>query len=71
MVREYYVAMLLDNHISTFYMILYVSGGSYLKYTYMIDRKHSHVVLPDHASLSLILSPLQKLPLGASKPYSI
>ena len=52
MVREHHVAVLLANHVSAFYMKLYISGRSQVKYTYMIGREHSHVVLPDHASLS-------------------
>ena len=45
MVREYHVAVLLANHVSTFCIGLCVSGGSYTKYTYMIGREYSHVVL--------------------------
>ena len=50
------MAVLLTNHVSAFYMGLCVSGGSYVKYTYMIGREHNHVMLSDHASLSHIFS---------------
>ena len=56
MVREHHVAVLLTNHVSVFYIKLYVSGGSYVKYTYMIDREHNHVVLLDHTSISPVPS---------------
>ena len=36
MVREHYVVVLSAYYISIFYMRLYVSGGSHIKYTYMI-----------------------------------
>ena len=51
MVWEYYVAVLPVNHIITFCMRLYVNGGSHIKYTYMIDREHSHMVLSNHANI--------------------
>ena len=51
------MTVLLPNHVSAFYMKLYISGRSQVKYTYMISREHSHVVLPDHASLSHINKP--------------
>ena len=53
MVREHYVVVLPINHIGVFYIGLCVSGGSHIKCTYMIGREHSHVVLPDHARISL------------------
>ena len=46
------MAVFLINHVSEFYMELCVSNRFYIKYTYMIGRKHNHVVLPDHASIS-------------------
>ena len=47
------MAVLSTNHVSAFCMRLCIDGGSYVKYTYMIGREHSHMVLSDHASLSL------------------
>ena len=52
MVREHHVAVLPANHVSAFYIGLYVSGGSHIKYIYMISQEHSHMVLPDYTSLS-------------------
>ena len=46
------MAVLLANYISAFCMELCISGGSHIKYTYMIGRKHNHIMLPDHTSLS-------------------
>ena len=53
MVRKYYVIILSVNYVSVFCMKLRVNGESHIKYTYIIGRKYSHVMLPDHASLSL------------------
>ena len=44
--------VLLINYISVFYIKLCVNDGSHIKYTYMIDQKYSHIVTPNHASLS-------------------
>ena len=52
MVWEHYVVVLSVNHVSEFCMRLCVSGWSHIKYTYMIDREHNHVVFSDHANLS-------------------
>ena len=46
------MAVLPANHVSAFCIELCISGRFHVKYTYMIGREHSHVVLPDHASLS-------------------
>ena len=40
------------NHISVFCMELCVSGRFHVKYTYMIGREHSHIVLPDYINIS-------------------
>ena len=56
MVREYHVTVLSDNFVSIFYMKLTTNTQSHTKYTYMIDRKYNHMVLPDHTSLSHFLS---------------
>ena len=45
MVREYHIIVLPTNHINVFYMELCVSGGSHIKYTYMIDCEYNHIVL--------------------------
>ena len=50
---KYHVVVLPVNHVSVFCIELYINDGSYIKYTYMIDRKHSYVVLSDHVSISL------------------
>ena len=52
MVQEYHVVVLPVNYVSVFCMGLCVSGGSHTKCTYMIGWEHSHVVLPDYASIS-------------------
>ena len=52
MVYEYHVTVLPANHVKAFYMGLCISGGSHIKYSYIIGREHSYVVLPDHANLS-------------------
>ena len=57
MVRKHHVAVLPVNHVGAFYIGLCVSGGSYVKCSYMIGREYSHVVLPDHASISPSESP--------------
>ena len=49
MVQEHHVTVLSANHISVFYMELSISDEYHIKYTYVIDRKHSYVLLPDHA----------------------
>ena len=54
MVREHHVTVPPANHVSAFCMRLCVSGGSYVKYTYMIGQDHSYVVLPNHGSVSLV-----------------
>ena len=54
-VREHHKVVFPTNHISAFRMGLCVSGGFYVKYIYMIGLEHSHVVLPDHASLSRVV----------------
>ena len=60
-VLKHYVAVLLPvNHINAFYMGLCVSGGSHKKYTYMISWKYNHVMLQDHARISLYLKEKQK-----------
>ena len=53
MVREHHVVVLPVNHVNAFYMEPTTNTQSHTKYTYMIGRKHSHVVLPDYASVSL------------------
>ena len=53
MVRKYHMDVLPANHMSIFYIELCISGGSYIKYTYMISWEHSHVVLQNRVSLSL------------------
>ena len=55
MVRKHHMAVLLANYVSAFFMGLCVSDGSHIKYTYMIGRNYSHVVLSNHASLSPLL----------------
>ena len=42
-VWEYYISVLSVNYVSTFYIGLCVSGGSYIKYTYMIDGEYNHM----------------------------
>ena len=51
MVREHHVAVLPANHINAFCMGPTTNTQSYAKCTYVIGWEHSHVVLPDHASL--------------------
>ena len=55
MVRNHHVAVLPTNHVSTFYLGLYISGGSHIKYIYIIDWKYNYVVFSDHTSLSTSL----------------
>ena len=52
-VLEHYVTVLSVNYASAFCMGLYVNGGFYVKFTYIIGWKYSHVILSDYASLSL------------------
>ena len=52
MIQEHHVVVFPVNYASTFCMRLCVSNGSDVKYTYMIDREHNHVVLPDYTNLS-------------------
>ena len=49
------MVVLPTNHVSVFCMELCVSSRSYIKYIYMIGQEHSHVMLPNHASLSELL----------------
>ena len=43
------------NHISVLCMGPTTNTQSYAQYTYMIGREHSHVMLPNHASISRFL----------------
>ena len=61
MVRKYHMIVLLINHISAFYMRLYIYDGSHIKYTYIIDRENSHIILPNHTNLSLLGDPYNEL----------
>ena len=46
------MAVLPANYVSVFYMGPTTNTQSYTKCTYMIDQEYSHVVLPDHISIS-------------------
>ena len=48
MVQEQHMVVLSVNHVSAFCIKLCVCGGSHI-------REHSHVLLPDHTSLSLLI----------------
>ena len=60
MVREYHVIILPVNYISVFCMELCISDGSYIKFTYMIGRTHNHMMLLDHANISLVTDIIQR-----------
>ena len=45
-IREHHITVLIDNHISTFYMKLCVNDRSYIKYTYIISRNQMVLFLP-------------------------
>ena len=53
MIREHHMAVLPANHVSVFYMEPTTNTQFHAKYTYIIGLEYSHVVLPDHASISL------------------
>ena len=48
---EQHVTVFLVNYITIFYIKLCVRNKSYIKYTYMIDREYSHIILVNPASL--------------------
>ena len=51
-VFEHNMVVLPVNYVNVFYMGLCISGRSHKKYTYIIDWKHNHMVLQDHAKIS-------------------
>ena len=55
--RKYHMTVLLINHVSIFCIGLCASDRFHIKYTYMIDWEHSHVVLWPYKSFSLPKSP--------------
>ena len=54
MVWQYHVMVLPVNYVSAFCMELCINGMFHVKYTYMIDREHSHMIFPDHTSFSRV-----------------
>ena len=53
MIRERHVTVLPANNVSAFYMGPATNTQSHEKCTYMISREHSHIVVPNHASISI------------------
>ena len=58
MVLEYYVAVFPVNYVNIFFIGSTTNKQSYVKYIYMIDWEHNHIVLKDHARISNIIEPL-------------
>ena len=54
MVWQYHVMVLSVNYVSAFCMELCINGMFHVKYTYMIDREHSHMIFPDHTNFSRV-----------------